>query len=290
MDIFGLFKLQWSATQMTEEDRKKIFWHLQRKTSYTAWAREVDIFDNFVQIVERQVREQPHASGSMFGTDWPPVLRNIVKARDLYAVAMARLRTGDRTIFLRNPGGTMVAATTLSEAWHEQLIHHGMHRDQSYDGRYVPLMTGIMDQFGEACAARGYLQAEMDHTPAPEVWSPAWYERYATLRIPDDPPPLPQQSKILFRTGEQVPVSGIYEPQTRDGCMNYLLEATQAPSIWCRDGNPHTDDSRTVTWRLIWEDTRYRDGQIPAEEASYFLPRTPPVARENPMLIQHSWR
>jgi hypothetical protein len=31
-------------------------------------------------------------------------------------------------------------------------------------------------------------------------------------------------------------------------------------------------DNKRVTWKLIWEDTRYLNGEIPAEELLYFPP------------------
>ncbi|MGJ2400508.1 Imm72 family immunity protein, partial [Salmonella enterica subsp. enterica serovar Paratyphi A] len=31
-----------------------------------------------------------------------------------------------------------------------------------------------------------------------------------------------------------------------------------------------TNDEHAVAWRLLWEDKRYRDGSIPAEEETYF--------------------
>jgi DUF2075 family protein len=35
---------------MSVEDRKRMFWYLKRKTSYTAWKREADSFDRFANI------------------------------------------------------------------------------------------------------------------------------------------------------------------------------------------------------------------------------------------------
>ena len=53
--------------------------------------------------------------------------------------------------------------------------------------------------------------------------------------------------------------------------MNYLLADTMAP--------PYQDSLESkaipVRWRLIWEDTRYRDGTIPEEEAQYCAPPVP---------------
>jgi hypothetical protein len=50
--------------------------------------------------------------------------------------------------------------------------------------------------------------------------------------------------------------------------MNYLLAGTLAPTYKDELGIPEI----FVTWRLIWEDTRYRDGTIPEEETQYLAP------------------
>jgi hypothetical protein len=72
------------------------------------------------------------------------------------------------------------------------------------------------------------------------------------------------------KTDEIAPVFGIYEPQIKDGCMNYLLAGVPAPTLWESDGTNLTNRKLRVTWRLIWEDTRYTNGVIPPEEATYF--------------------
>jgi hypothetical protein len=274
MSIFDLFKSKWLAVKMSEEDRKKIFWYVKRKTSYTAWKREADIFDRFADVFEKQIREQPHAPGLMGGTDWPPFHSKVIKAQVYYEQALDRLLTGDRTIFLYNGRGVMVDATTLSEYWYTELVNHGARGDHFYDGKYVPAMTALMHEFSDACDARGYLQPMMSDTPAPELWTTFWYDDYVKYGIPDDVPDVPPATNIIVKTGEVVPVFGIYEPQIKDGCMNYLLAGVVAPTIWESDGTEATDNALSVSWRLVWEDTRYIDGTIPAEERSYF-PRSP---------------
>jgi hypothetical protein len=67
-------------------------------------------------------------------------------------------------------------------------------------------------------------------------------------------------------------VFGIYEPQVKDGCMNYLLQNIPAPTLAYERGS-----NQSVVWRLIWEDTRYLDGTIPDEEALYFPPESESV-------------
>jgi Immunity protein 72 len=88
------------------------------------------------------------------------------------------------------------------------------------------------------------------------------------LPIPKHLDEVPVSAKeILVRTDEEVPVFGIYEPQVKDGCMNYLLAGVPATSY--RVGGSY-DNVQPVTWKLIWEDTRYLDGHVSSEEDLYF--------------------
>jgi hypothetical protein len=47
--------------------------------------------------------------------------------------------------------------------------------------------------------------------------------------------------------------------------MNYQLEGAPVPKAVNRGAI-----IRPAVWRLIWEDTRYRDGSMPEEETLYF--------------------
>lgn len=259
------------STGMTDDDRRKIFWYLKRKTSYTAWSREAKIFDRFADVFAKQVREQPIVAGSMFEANWTPFLSMVVKAQASYEQALDRLRQGDRTVFLQNSRGAMVDATILSEHWYVELINNGPRGDHTYSGKYVPAMEDLMREFVLAVADRGYLQPRMADTPAPEAWDSFWPALYAQLPLPAqlDDVPLPAGETVV-RSGTEVPVFGIYEPHIQDGCMNYLLGGTPAPTLWETDGAGSTGNALSVNWRLIWEDCRYRDGTIPAEERLYF--------------------
>lgn len=80
-----------------------------------------------------------------------------------------------------------------------------------------------------------------------------------------------------------IEISGIYEPWfehpvyeklTHDsnynpyvGCPNYFLEGATATQYKLEG----TDQEYDVKWRLIWEDNRYLDGNIPEEEKNYIL-------------------
>ena len=86
MGLPDLFKTRWSAGGMTEEDRKKLFWYLKRKTSYTAWKRQAYAFDRFAEIVEQEVKEEPRTKRvrTFGGNNWESSYPEILKAQVLY--------------------------------------------------------------------------------------------------------------------------------------------------------------------------------------------------------------
>jgi hypothetical protein len=76
----------------------------------------------------------------------------------------------------------------------------------------------------------------MAETPAPYAWTTFWKDDFALLPLPRSlREPLSPESETLIRTNEIAPAFGIYEPQIKDGCMNYLLGGVPAPTIWRRE-------------------------------------------------------
>jgi hypothetical protein len=108
--------------------------------------------------------------------------------------------------------------------------------------------------------------------------------------------------KIKIKTGDVVPVHGIWNPISfKSGCPNYLREGSECPTIqiaYKKEDYPEYLDSlgclnkahfyhlyhdQPSEWQLLWEDTRYTDGTIPEEESAYLdeltdFPKEPPVA------------
>jgi hypothetical protein len=280
MGILDFLKHKWSAGEMTQEDRKKIFWYLKRKTSYTAWKRQADAFDKFADIFEKQVMEEPIAApvqriGPM---NWETSYPEILKCQVLYEKALDRLKQGDRTIWLYNELGLMWDAVVIAGSWHANIVNHGAggHEDKYFDGKYVPNMEESLKQWFTCADSAGYLQPQFEDMGMPDTFYKEKFDAHPNIGreavifpsyLPDVPEP---EEEILVRTGEDVPVFGIYEPQIKDGCMNYLHGGTKA--------RPYDmAQKRPVTWKLIWEDTRYLDGHIPSEEAQYFPPQAKPI-------------
>lgn len=301
MGLLDMFKSKWSAGEMTEDDRKKLFWYLKRKTSYTAWKREADAFDKFATVFEKQVREEPIAKAGEFSLedmDWQERYREILKCQVLYEKALAQLKQGDRSVWLYNERGLMDDARTISMNWYVELVNHGQQGDHFFDGKYVEAMTEAIKDFYPTVYDTGYLQPNMAGGRAPEWWGEAMecilnneaYPRRldmgvtpsklaAYLKFPNPLPEVPvAQNEVLIRTGDDAPVFGIYEPLVKDGCMNYLLQGVPAP--FHRDAQ---GEKLSVTWKLIWEDDRYLDGHISNEEEAYFPPQPKPKALDTPV-------
>lgn len=86
-------------------------------------------------------------------------------------------------------------------------------------------------------------------------------------------------------SGEEIPITGIYEPWfiggQHVGCPNYFLAGQEAIEYQMEG----TQDKEQVAWRLIWEDQRYLDGNIPQEEAHYLRePNESSSAQQTPVL------
>jgi hypothetical protein len=274
MGILDFLKHKWSAGEVTQEDRKKIFWLLKRKTSYTAWKREADAFDKFADIFEKQVMEEPIAKAgplNIWDTNWETSYPEILKCQVLYEKALARLKQGDRSVFLYNERGLFIDADNISSSWYINMVHEGYHGDKSFDGKYVPQMKEALEEYALAAAHAGYTQSRMEGQAAPLTFNEVIFNGIAFPSFLDEVPEAIEL--VTVRTDEEIPVFGIYEPQIKDGCMNYLLGGTTAPVYSMYERRP-------VTWKLIWEDNRYLDGHIPSEEALYFPPQAKPAEQQ----------
>jgi hypothetical protein len=271
---------------MTDDDRRKLFWYIKRKTSLSAWKRESDAFDAFAIIFKKQVVEQPHAPGGLFGpVTWDAYYPEILRTQAQYEQGLSRLGTGDRTVWLYSARGILRDAIVVSNIWYTELIYGGERGDHNYYGKYLDEMKIAITYFNKTQGDAGFVQSMMAETPAPIFWG-EWIEcalnneiyprnpepgfpqgKYSSLiQYPTPLPDVPvEEEEILIKTGDNIPEYGIYEPQVKDGCMNYLLKDTPAPLL-----SYAGEDDRPVVWRLIWKDLRYLDGNIPAEERTYF--------------------
>lgn len=271
MALLDFLRPKWSSGTMTEEDRQLMFWYLKRKSSYTAWKREVEAFRVFVDLVERQAREQPVVKDEWdYKTEWEDVYSEALKGLVHYEKALARLGKGDRTVFLYNSLGEFDDATTVSGDLHSEIVNGGHDFiPNKYKGKYIKEIIYSLRWWFAVQGDTGYLQPGMAGRSAVDTWWPERHDLLVRLFPPNPLPEVPAASNVTVRTNEPVPAFGIYEPQIKDGCMNYLQQGVPARSY---SQTPVAYDGASVVWRLIWEDHRYEDGKIPPEEESYFPP------------------
>ncbi|MBA4215537.1 MAG: hypothetical protein C0449_20920 [Polaromonas sp.] len=325
MSIFDFLKPKWSAGQMTEDDRARRFWVLKAITSYTAWKRCRDRYAVFVDLVERQCKEEPvgrlgpvaFAEYKAMVERWvrdgefpPSALNNLeddhrtdwdhstyadaLRGLSLYDQGLALLKQGDRGVFLHNSRGLLEDAYHHAE--HAYIVHYVGDTNQgswTFYGKYVPAMkAALLWAYENGGFSAGGLQAKMANLSAPSIWqmphdyvdvygkkqrhlgtSAVLKQETAHLKtLPTVPTPT---EDVLVQTGQPCPVFGIYEPLVKDGLMTYMCAGQEAYRYGERCGAP--GGGTTVTWKLIWEDTRYVDGVIPEEEADYYPEsNTPP--------------
>lgn len=294
MGLMDVFRYGGSGADMSEDDRRKLFWYLKRQSSYTAWERLAQAFDVFAGVYKRQVMEEGKAPGSIFGaTEWDLWYTDILRAQVWFEQGLSRLRQGDRSGWLHNSRGVLADALLVGAHWYSELIFGGPRCDHQYFGKYLEELKQTITRFNAVQRDVGYLQSGMLDTPAPLFWG-EWLQcvlhnqayprtpvdglepevQGSPLQFPEPLPDVPDPGRlVLVKTGEPVPVDGIWEPQVKNGSMNYMLNNTEALLLNKEGGTP-----REVVWKLIWEDTRYQDGDIPAEERLYFAPESAPAA------------
>ena len=327
MSIFDFFKPKWSAGQMTEDDRARRFWVLKSITSYTAWKRCRDRYAVFVDLVEKQCKEEPIgrvgatelqrqvqsytelieqkvlepfslagvANWDTNTTKWThSTYADALRGLSLYDQGLAILKTGDRGVFLHNSRGLLEDAYHHAE--HAYIVHYIGDTNQgswTFYGKYVPAMkAALLWAYENGGFSAGGLQAKMANLSAPSIWQmPHDYVdvygkkqrhigtsavlKQETAHLKAQPTvPIPTED-VLVQTGQPCPVFGIYEPLVKDGLMTYMCAGQEAYRYGERCDTP--GGGNPVTWKLIWEDTRYLDGVIPDEEADYYPEsNTPP--------------
>jgi hypothetical protein len=273
---------------MGADDRKRLFWYLKRKTSYTAWGRAAEEFDAFAEIFKKQVIEEPITPGGIFGgTEWEKHYIEILRAQVFFEQGLFRLRKGDRSVWLYNDRGVLRDALMIANLWYAELMFGGERYDHEYQGKYLEELKRAIKRYFDVSEDAGYVQPMMVGSRSPLFWgeflecilnnqtfprtlvngvTPTSYGAPLVYPspLPDVPESIPDQRVY---TGEAVTSDGVYEPLVKDGCMNYLLKDTSAPPLAVEGGS-----SRPVVWKLIWQDNRYVDGQIPVEERLYFPP------------------
>lgn len=298
---------------MTEQDRSKVFWLLKKYSSYTAWKALGDAYFTFSDAYYtahklRTVRDI-HAPDRKEMDEWMAGhLKEVLDGRIGFEQGLPRLKQGDRSVWRQNSRGV------LARVFEPIYFINRILDPQEYVLDWMKNKDEVLKAQSAMNKSTSRLGAPMEGAVAAMGVKNMFQAFFAPFKFPPKLPEVPHPTNIVIATGEEVPFDGIYEPEWgplpdvpnpgllakikmllgtkpslmgdvadeglatvrhRDiGCMNYLLSCTQAPLY--QDGE--LDPAIPVYWRLIWKDTRYLDGVIPAEEAEYLVPVIDEVA------------
>jgi hypothetical protein len=256
--------------QPDKRDREALFWWLKRNTAYTAIEHNAKLWVRFVAEWEKWLRSQDDPYEHMIET-----FKYALDTQAYYERGLKRLRAGDRSAFDR----------TSSEGWLAKVNTALPGRRMEWDGR----IELIAQQDGVPIdVLRSYYKA---HDAAMAVGHTISYSalnhprrraaRPLLAALPfDSTLPEPQWS-VAIKPGGRAPRDGIYEQVDAGGHivggMAYFIKGQVSDSEDGLEFGPNRWDqthqrSNDFHWRLLWEDTRYKDGTIPEEEQHYLTP------------------
>jgi hypothetical protein len=258
--------------QPDERDRRALFWWLKRNTSYTAVKHNADLWSTFAADFEKWLRSQDNPPEEHV-TTYKYILDDLLN----YERGLKRLRQGDRSVWRRGS----------SEGWLDKVNTGLVDRRMELSGPPAE----YFEQFGiPVSLVRAYFRAHeaamaCSHRatygamqPYQGMIFPSIAARPLLLALPFDTALPEPRWDVSFEPGKAAPKDGIYEMVNREGHivggMAFFIKGQKAPQDEALEFGPGAPDTRTsdFLWRLLWEDTRYKDGSVPPEEALYPLP------------------
>lgn len=290
-----------------EQVRRRLFWLLQRLSSYSLWQRKRDAWACFTQQYEQALKTWPEEITRGFHK------KNIIWAYDalrLYDEGLPELAVGNRQVWQIKTGefDQLFRPTSLIRTY----FYWPCHSERGGQRKPYPPEIEKINQWRVAAEYRGdnLLYPPQNNVcnffDAATLLEPGKYIYNLTQLpypvFPQNLPPVPERSDTIIKTDDPVPCDGIWEPVkilynhkflvVKDGirgfrnlgAYNYFIRGMSAPRQVYYDVLMESDKEilipddpiryRHVEWRLVWEDTRYCDGVIP-DESDYFLDDEP---------------
>ncbi|MBS0857119.1 hypothetical protein JK204_13665 [Tatumella sp. JGM16] len=285
-----------------EQVCRRLFWLLQRLSSYSLWQRKRDAWACFTEKYEQTLKTWPEEKTNGFD---PEAIIWIYDALRLYDKGLPELAAGNRQVWQINTGEfyQLDSSTDLVKKFFYSECHERWTQVEAYPPEIEKLnKLRIAAEFwgdnllypphNNVC---NFFDAEYLLDPDNYLWE---FTEFSYPIFPEHLPPVPERSDIIIKTDDAVPCDGIWEPVQiiydrkflvfkegirgfkNLGAYNYFIRGMKAPLQIYYDVLMEsateiliTDDPvcyRDVHWRLVWEDTRYCDGIIP-DESEYFL-------------------
>ncbi|MGN8112401.1 Imm72 family immunity protein [Paraburkholderia sp. 22098] len=296
--------MSYLMTQYDMQDdstRRQVFWLLKRLSSYSLWARKRDAWETFTNAYEKALRTWPKSDPEQMSADLLPTIYEMLS---LYNKGLDELAKGRR--FVWREGQPFRSAITNYYTVTSYFFTDPRYWERGQQDAPYPPKVEALNRLMRASEYHGeqsplevpYLPHLSAHWTSPggllnpDAYKYEFYELPYPV-FPSNLPEVPLGAEQIVRSGQEVPVDGIWEPvaisrekvlgviafgakrEKNEGCFNYLVAGTRAPTI---TGEVHAAtgkvDNVSTHWRLLWEDTRYKDGVIP-DESEYFIERAP---------------
>ncbi|EIT9125019.1 hypothetical protein L3R10_004398 [Escherichia coli] len=289
-----------------EQVRRKLFWVLQRLSSYSLWQRKRDAWAYFTQQYEQALKNWPEEITKGFD---PEAIIWAYDALRLYDEGLSELAVGNRQVWQRLTGEfhQLARPVDLIESYFYLPCHERGVQQEPY-----PVEVEKLNKLKIAAKIHGDYLMYPPHNNVCNFFDAAYlleldnykynFNKLAYPVFPENLPPVPERSDIIIKTDDPVPCDGIWESVKihydhklliiKDGisgfnnlgAYNYFIRGMNAPRQVYYDVLIESDTEmvvpddpiryRDVHWRLVWEDTRYSDGIIP-DESEYFLDDAP---------------
>lgn len=300
---------------------RRAFYLLKKYSSYT-WAEEIfERTKKFAIALETILRKPPAEFEPVNDMD-EALMGECWYACGLMEEGLALLRQGNKlygyTKFFDGAGyasgvlfGDADRGAPKRYVWND--TNHPKYKALGFSDDYDVFSTGMFELLERASVVTRYSGAvclvdDGDAWYHPELVNNLMWPRAALPEkrelafdyprwLPDvlDAVPSPIEDTPVIVTGEEVPITGIWQPEplkpldrkileliggSQTYCMNFLVQGREAPTmipesaseLWERTGNGPMYAKPTrgpVRWRLIWRDDRYGDNGIPDEERNY---------------------
>ncbi|MCW4781365.1 Imm72 family immunity protein [Enterobacter chuandaensis] len=287
--------------------RRKLFWLLQRLSSYSLWQRKRDAWAYFTQQYEWALKTWPEEITKGFYS------KGIIRAYEvlrLYEEGLSELAVGNRQVWQRQTGAfhQLFRPMNLIRTY----FYYPCHNERGGQEEDYPPEIEILNKLKIAAEFKGDNLLYPPHDNVCNIFNAEYllntenyHHHFRALPYPVFPknlPPVPERSDIIIKTDDSVPCDGIWEPVKIHynhklliikngisgfknlGAYNYFIRGMNAPRQVYYDVLIESDTEmvipddpiryRDVHWRLVWEDTRYCDGIIP-DESEYFLDNAP---------------
>lgn len=289
-----------------EQVRRRLFWLLQRLSSYSLWQRKRDAWACFTEKYEQSLKTWPEEITKGFDKE---VIIWAYDALRLYDEGLPELAVGNRQVWQIKTGEfeQLFRPTSLIRTY----FYWPCHSERGGQREPYPPEIEKINKWRVAAEYRGdnLLYPPQNNVcnffDAATLLEPSNYiynlTQLAYPVFPKSLPPVPERSDIIIKTNDPVPCDGIWEPVKimynhkllvikdgisgfkNPGAYNYFIRGMTAPRQVYYDVLMESDTEMLITddpiryrevyWRLVWEDTRYCDGVIP-DESGYFLDDT----------------